>query len=357
MIALPMNLSDLGWSKFFDSQIHSSHTAQHVPARVMAVHRGEVEVIAPDFYGQYFRSQISSFIEGASHEEEFATVGDWVLLNTETKAIQKVLNRHSLFKRRAAGKENKTQLIAANVDTVFIMTACNGDFNLARLERYLVLAHEAGATPIILLTKIDLVENVNDLMDMALSLEPDLQVIALNTKNEEDVTPLLKFCKMGKTIALMGSSGVGKSTLVNTFSGSQEAHTQGNRKGDSKGRHTTTHRELHRLHTGAWLIDTPGMRELQLTDAADGIEDLFEDIEELVTSCKFNDCTHESEPSCAIRRGLETGEIGKLRFERWKKLKAEDELNTLSNGDKRRNAKVFTKKVKSALHAKKRKGK
>ncbi len=356
MTILPINLLELGWSRFFNSQL-SDYDSQLAPARIMAVHRGEVEVIAPNLNGQYFTGQISSYIDGAQNEEEYATVGDWVLIDGDNNSIHKVLNRKSLFKRRAAGKENKTQLIAANVDTVFIMTACNGDFNLARLERYLVLAHEAGATPVILLTKIDLVDDVDEMIDLARSLEPDLTVKAINTKNIDEVTPLLKWCEMGQTIALMGSSGVGKSTLVNTLAGSQEAFTQGNRKGDSKGRHTTTHRELHRLHTGAWLIDTPGMRELQLTDAAEGIEDLFEDIEELVGLCKFNDCAHETEPGCAIQQALEIGEIGELRLERWKKLKAEDELNTLSNGEKRRNAKIFTKNVKAALSAKKRKTK
>ena len=206
---------------------------------------------------------------------------------------RRLLRRSSLFKRRAAGTSRKLQLIAANVDTLFIVTSCNQDFNPARLERYLALASEAGVTPVIVLTKADLADARRTLS----ALRPGCSGRAggvVDARSAEASPRLAPWCARGQTVALVGSSGVGKSTLVNTLTGTERIATQGVREDDDKGRHTTTGRSLHRLPAGGWLVDTPGMRELQLTDVKAGIDEVFADIVALAPSCRFSDCSHET---------------------------------------------------------------
>ena len=321
--------------------------AAALPVRVMAVHRGRMSVA-----GDGVAEDVHPHIPGAQSEEDFATIGDWVLIDPDTRQPMRLLDRFSLFKRRAPGAGVGVQLIAANVDTVFIVTSCNDDFNIARLERFLVLAREAGAEPVIVLTKSDLADAPGDYASQAAKLQPGLLVETVNAHDESSTACLQAWCGTGQTVAFIGTSGVGKSTLINTLTQSLQA-TGGIREDDAKGRHTTTSRSMHRLDQGGWLLDTPGMRELQITDSAAGLEDLFGDIMELETQCKFNDCAHISEPGCAVKAAIDAGELDPDRVARWRKLAAEDALNTETIAERHTRERSFGKMVKAHMKAKK----
>lgn len=323
-------LIDLGWRPFFNAQLTAAEIQEAVPVRVMAVHRGEIEVA-----GTGLSAQISSHLAGSPGETDRATAGDWLLLDPEALAPLRILDRINLFKRPAPGDDRRIQLIAANVDTLFIVTSCNQDFNVARLERYLVMAREVNVTPVIVLTKIDLAADPDEFIAAARGLQPDLVVEAVNARDPASVARLAAYCGRGETVAFLGSSGVGKSTLVNKLRGTDDILTQAVREQDGKGRHTTTVREMHRLAQGGWLMDTPGMREFQLSDAATGLAEVFDDIEALTLECRFTNCTHGAEPGCAIQVAVAGGALDADRLERWRKLSAEDSGNTIKPGERR----------------------
>ncbi|KQM68179.1 GTPase [Sphingomonas sp. Leaf17] len=230
----------------------------------------------------------------------------------------------NLFKRRSPADPRKEQMIAANVDTVFIVSSCNQDFSVARLERYLVMAREIGVHPVIVLTKPDLTDDPAAFAQTARALEPGLLVETVDARDPAAVETLATWCGRGKTVAFLGSSGVGKSTLVNTLRGSDSIVTQAIRAHDGTGRHTTTVREMHRLTRGGWLLDLPGMRELQLTEAAAGIAEVFDDVALIAQECRFSDCAHDREPGCAIRAAIASGELTEERVARWHRLAVED---------------------------------
>ncbi|WP_156457569.1 ribosome small subunit-dependent GTPase A [Altererythrobacter sp. Root672] len=319
------DLLELGWKSFFSDQLSPEERSQLQSARVMAVHRGKLAVA-----GSGLDQFITPSLPNSDAEEYQLAVGDWLLLNPATLQISRILRRGSLFKRRAPGSGRKLQLIAANVDTVFIVASCNQDFNLARIERYLILAREVGVHPVVVLTKVDLTERPDEFVDAARGLQSGLDVEIINARDPLSAGSLTAWCGIGETVALLGSSGVGKSTLINTLRDSQDIATQEVRQADGKGRHTTTVREMHRLAQGGWLLDTPGMRELQLTDAAAGLAAVFEDIVSLAQQCKFSNCAHESEPGCEVQRALQDGTLDRERLDRMRKLTAEDDLNTLN---------------------------
>ena len=280
------------------------------------------------------------------------TVGDWVLFNAEAPSASRLLERKSLIKRRAPGHVAEEQLIAANLDTAFVVTSCNADFNVARLERFIALAFEAGVDPVIVLTKVDLATDVARFIAEAEAISPDVPVLGLNAKSDTAAQALAPWCGIGQTVGFLGTSGVGKSTLVNALSGTEATATQAIREDDAKGRHTTTARQLHFPEGACAVLDTPGMRELQLTDVSSGVNSVFADLAELATRCKFNDCAHMTEPGCAVRAAIDAGDVDPARLERWKKLVAEDEHNSATIAQKRAKEKSFAKMVNATVRGK-----
>ena len=345
------SLPELGWSNHFIQQLSLDEWDTSLPARVIEQHRSELIVA----------------IEGDSFSVpvplgEHITVGDWLLLSHEHQFIR-LLERQSEFSRKAAGSKVQAQLIAANVDTLFIVSSLNNDFNLNRIERFLVLANEAKAEPVIVLTKADLCESpdvVEKYIQQIQSLDTYLMVVALNALDTQELGKLSPWCKTGKTLALLGSSGVGKSTLANLLLGHTEQATSGIREDDSKGRHTTTSRSLHIITqsqqlAGGILLDTPGMRELQLANVEEGIEETFSDIMEIAQNCKFSDCSHDASlteaSGCAVQAAIQKGELAERRLLSFQKLQREDELNSASLAQRREKDKQFGKMVKSVMSA------
>jgi ribosome biogenesis GTPase len=333
-------LYELGWRPFFQSQLAAETDDELLPARVAAVHRDRLEVLTAP-------GQTRSLTAGVADTGELA-VGDWLLLDADGQRVLRVLDRIGAFKRRSAGTSAKTQLIAANVDTVFIVTSANRDFNVARLERYLALAYEAGAFPVVVITKADTTDSIAEYVREAARLAPGLLVEALDARSPEQAAVLEPWCGDGQTVALLGSSGVGKTTLMNTLSGSDEK-TRAARADDQRGRHTTTYRSMHRLAGGGWLIDTPGMRELKLVDVGEALDDVFADVAVLAERCRFSDCRHDNEPGCAVQRAIEQGELQADRLRRYRKLLAEDRRNTETLAERRSRDKDLGKLYKTVL--------
>lgn len=331
----------LGWQPYFAQQISIEQMHETPPLRVTEIHRNGLQA-----RGDGIDMHIP-------HGPD-ATVGDWLLLNTELPSSSVVLERKSLIKRRAPGKTLGVQLIAANLDTAFIVSSCNNDFNVARLERYIALAFEADVSPVILLTKLDLCDAPEPYVSDAEAISSSVPVITLDARAEEPAQKLAPWCKAGQTVAFLGTSGVGKSTLTNALAENTDIETRAIREDDARGRHTTTRRQLYFLKSGCAVLDTPGMRELQLTDSAAGVAETFADLEELSHRCKFNDCMHTVEPGCAVLVALEAGVIGADRLARWQKLVAEDLHNSATLADRKlkdkklgkliRNVKKFNKK-------------
>lgn len=328
----PSALDRLGWTPFFGQQTDVDAAADTPPVRVVEVHRTGLHVLG---------ESLDTLIPPGPD----ATVGDWLLYDRQKPSNSKVMERRSFFARRAPGSDRKRQLIAANVDTVFIVSSCNQDFNIARLERYVALAFEAEVTPVILLTKSDLCEDPDAYVKEASAISNRVLVEALNALNDEPTAKLAPWCKPGQTIAFLGSSGVGKSTLVNALFRDGVADTAAIREDDSKGRHTTTRRQLHFTADGCAVLDTPGMRELQLTDVEAGLADVFADMAALARQCRFSDCRHDKEPGCAIQSALARGEIDPDRLARWNKLVAEERFNASTLAERKSAGKSLRKRI------------
>jgi ribosome biogenesis GTPase len=314
-------LQGLGWSRFFADQLAPADVGL-VPVRIATVHRSRL--IAETGTGQ-----VRLDPPAHSSTTDFA-VGDWVLMAPESQMALRRLERRTLLQRRTEGAQAR-QLIAANVDTMFIVTSCNDDFNPARLERYLALVNEAGITAVIVLTKLDQVRDAGGYLAQAEALQRDLPVVALNARAPDAADRLSPWCGPGQTVALVGSSGVGKSTLLNNLADKAPADAQltGDiREGDAKGRHTTTSRSLHAIAGGACVIDTPGMRTLHVSDVEAGLEILYAEITALAPQCRFRDCTHAHEPGCAVQAAVAAGDLSAARLDRWRKLRAENRANT-----------------------------
>ncbi len=317
-------LPDLGWQAYYYQQLTLDEWDTAHPVRVIEYHRSEMLVAGET--GEFRLSLLSSMPD--------MVVGDWMLLDNDQRFIR-LLDRKTCFSRKAAGSELKKQLISANVDTAFIVSSMNDDFNLNRIERFLALVNESGAEPVVVLSKSDTTQTPEDFVNKLLAVDPSLMVEAVNCLSSESTHRLLPWLKSGRTIAVLGSSGVGKSTLINTLLGEEQQSTGGVREDDSKGRHTTTSRSLIRLASGALILDTPGMREIQLADAKEGIASTFADIETLAGNCRFGDCSHASEPGCAVRAAVESGEIDDRRVHNYQKLLREEAHNSASLSERR----------------------
>jgi len=296
-----------------------------VPGRVTAQHKNSYRV--------YFENgEIAARITGKLlHEAEqsgiLPVVGDWTALrlaNDQTHAsIHAILPRRSKFSRKTAGNIVQEQVAAANIDTIFLVQGLDGDFNPRRLERYLVMAWDSGASPVIILSKTDLCADIEQKLYAVSSIAAGVPVHAISSVTQEGLEQLSTYTQMGKTIALLGSSGAGKSTLINRLLNEERQKIQEVRSRDSKGRHTTTRRELLLLPAGGCVIDTPGMRELQLWSAPEGMINAFPEIAEVAARCRFDDCRHDAEPDCAVKQALSDGTLDPERFESFQKLQRE----------------------------------
>ncbi|MDB5558630.1 MAG: ribosome small subunit-dependent GTPase [Enterovirga sp.] len=322
------SLSSLGWSDFFEGQLDPSD-AGLVPRRIATVHRARLTALSEAGLVELHLPVHASTVDFC--------VGDWVLAHPANAVMHRRLERRTVLERRPEGSKTP-QLAAANLDTLFIVTSCSADFNVARIERYLALANQAGTVPVVLLTKPDTVDDARPYHEQAAALQRGLPVVTLNPRSADSRTALAQWCAPGQTVALVGSSGVGKSTLVNTLVGRTNApqQTSAIREHDGKGRHTTTSRSIHPILGGGWVIDTPGMRSLQVREAEFGVDTLFAEITDLAPLCKFRDCTHAHEPGCAVQAAIATGTLDPDRLTRWRKLSAESRGSTAAKSGRRR---------------------
>lgn len=325
-----MNLHCLGWSNFF------AHSFE--PYRQQGFSLGRVAIEYRNTYIIYSeQGELAAEITGklrhrATQPQDFPAVGDWVIIRareSEGRAtIHEILPRKSKFSRKTVGSKTEEQIVAANVDTVFLVSGLDSDFNPRRIERYLILAWESGANPVIVLNKADLCNSLDECLAQVESVALGVPIVVLSATNNQGLDSLKPYLKLGQTVALLGSSGVGKSTITNQLKGAAVQAVQPVRRGDDRGRHTTTHRELILLPTGGLILDTPGMREIQIWAGDEGLQETFADIETLAQECRFRDCQHKNEPSCAVQQALAEKRLDYSRFLSYQKL--QKELNYLT---------------------------
>lgn len=325
-----MNIKDYG----FKENLVSNNVDGRIPARIIATHKDRYEIVCDNGRG-FARIKRGCFYDNPN--SIYPTTGDFVLIEWNENGdsmITETLRRESSFSRVAASSDKNhelhkqhEQLVAANFDYVFIMQSLNNNFNLHRLERYLSLSWQSGAIPVIILTKRDLVEDYERYVNQVESIALGIDIYAISCKTGEGIEDIKKYFTKGRTIVFLGSSGVGKSTLVNTLYGKEIMKTSEIREDDSRGRHTTTSRNLIMLPDGAMIIDTPGMRELGMWEVSEGLDKTFKDVEQYLGKCKFSDCTHINEPGCKILEAISSGELSQDRFNSYIKLQNEAKYN------------------------------
>ena len=327
---------------------------QGIPARITAVHKERYELVCE--YGEtHARLKTKQYYNGT---EEFPTTGDFVQINYIPNGDSQIIRtfpRRTFFSRRDPTPGRGEQAVAANFDYVFILQSLNHNFNEKRLERYLTLAWQSGAVPVIVLTKADLTEDYEVYLKAAEDIAPGVDIYAVSSKSGFGMDGLLKYIQPGKTVVFLGSSGVGKSSLVNALAGEDIMSDSAIREEDSRGRHTTTHRQLIMLKSGAMVIDTPGMRELGMWDVSTGIHSAFEDVEEYLGRCRFSDCRHQSEPGCAVREAIAKGALSPERWESYCRLKSEAKFSD-DKGAYLRQKQQWHKSLAKQIRAKKKDG-
>jgi ribosome biogenesis GTPase / thiamine phosphate phosphatase len=322
---ITLNLKSLGWNQTFEEAFKEYDNQKLVPGRISVEHKGLYDVLTE--HGELLGEITGKIRFNAKGRHDYPAVGDWVAVSAvpqEGKAyIHGILPRKSKFSRKAAGLTTEEQIVATNVDTVFLVNALNQDFNLRRLERYLLMAWESGAAPVIVLSKADLCDDIQNYIDEVETIAFGVPTFAVSAENGMGLDGLSSYIKEGETVALLGSSGVGKSTLANKLFGQEVLKTNDIREEDGKGKHTTTHRELLVLENGGILIDTPGMRELQLWEGDNSLSHSFQDIDTFAEQCRFRDCTHNNEPGCGVQTAIENGALDEDRYNSFLKLQRE----------------------------------
>jgi len=320
-----LNLKKFGWNEFFEEGFIQYKGQGYKVGRIALEHKKMYRILTE--YGELLGEVSGKFRFQAAERGDYPAVGDWVVISArpeEQKAtIHAVLPRKSKFSRKVAGQTTEEQIVASNVDTIFLVNALNADFNVRRIERYILSAWESGANPVIVLSKADLCEDIEEKIAEVETVAFGIPILPISAEKNIGLDQLAPYVYEGQTVALLGSSGVGKSTLTNTLIGHQKQQVKEIREGDDRGRHTTTHRELIVLDQGGILIDTPGMRELQLWEADEGLSQSFSDIESLAEQCKFRDCRHKKEPGCAVQQAISDGTLDMDRYNSYVKLQKE----------------------------------
>ena len=352
------NLEDIGYNDWFKSRVDAEKVAAHDLARITSVHKDSYTVSKGN--EEIFAELSGNLLYSSEAVGDLPTTGDWVyadFFDDDTHAIiYGVLPRKTLLKRKAAGKVVDFQLIAANIDVAFILQSLNDNFNLRRLERYLVMVNEAGIEPVILLSKSDLVpkQEIDGLKRSVVDIAPQATVLEFSNLSRENLDSVTQLLKKGRSYCLIGSSGVGKTTLLNSIIGNEQFETKSVSKIQSKGRHTTTSRHLVWLENGAMIIDTPGMRELGNMSVDEGLEETFSEIVDLSQQCKFSNCSHSNEKGCAILAAIASGELPEKRYQNYLKMKREAEFNQMSYSEKRKKDRDFGKLIKETMKNKQR---
>jgi ribosome biogenesis GTPase / thiamine phosphate phosphatase len=349
-----MKIEDLGWDAFFESERKKLGSDDFQVARIIDEHKGAYKIKNEN--GEYLAKITGKQMFDAKSREDFPAVGDWVAITSADKdqaTIRKILSRKTVMKRKYSGK-NETQIIAANIDVAFAIESVNRDYNLNRLERYFAIANDGGIKPAVILNKTDLISK-EELAAKILEIKNRLagvDVIPTSTLTREGILELEKYITKGKTYCFLGSSGVGKSSLINKLLGEEIIRTESIGLYSNRGKHVTTSREMYFLPNGGIVIDNPGVREVGMTDTGSGVDNFFDEITVLSQKCKYADCTHMQEPGCAVIAAVEAGQLDKSRYANYISLKKETEhfeMSELEKKEKNRNFGKFLKKTKKEL--------